>query len=320
MDIKNLLISIIMMAMLTSCGKKEETAEDDEATNTAKKITLSDFSGDSATYDNSSSSSRGGVVYRINSDSIFYDNNPNSSSSSSSCSFYTALSNAAFEAASDGTYSITVNDMSVIDCVSGPTSATQSLYMYGIVYVNSNGNAVDLTGKTGQYGCSGCYIKSASTKLYQYLSGTNSSGNTTEITAKIMISESDGTACNHNSSGSYTSDCQNYSFVTAKNGSETITQIHKHTYKSGLTRSSSGTYYTGANIDFKYNNWTGTMTYNSDNTSAAPTYSATNGTDNVSGTFSYSSSGSRSNAKENSSSLNSIIFEKMLKKFDKIKY
>ena len=96
-------------------------------------------------------------------------------------------------------------------------------------------------------------------------------------------------------------------------------EYHKHTYKSGLTRSSSGTYFTGANIDFKYNNWTGTMTYSSDNTSAAPTYSATNGTDNVSGTFSYSSSGSRSNARESSSSLNSIIFEKMLKTFDKIK-
>lgn len=314
MEIKNLIISIIMIAMLTSCGKKEETAEDDEATNTAKKITLSDFSGDSSTYDNSSSSSGGGVVYRINSDSKFYDNDPNSSSSSSSCSFDTALSNAVYEADSDGTYSIAVNDMSVTDCISGSTSATQSVYYYGIIYVNSNGNAVDLTGKTGEYGCSGCYMKSSGFKMYINVSGQGSSGNTVEITFKFMTSESDDTACNYNSSGSYTSDCQNNQFGTYKDGSTTLTLIHKHTYKSGLTRSSSGTYYTGANIDFKYNNWTGTMTYSSDNTSAAPTYSATNGTDNVSGTFSYSSSGSRSNAKENSSSLNSIIFEKYVKK------
>ncbi len=261
----------------------------------------------------------GGVVYRINSDSAFYDNNPNSSSGSNCSSFSSAYSNAKFEAVSDGTYSLAVNDTSVTDCISGSTSATQSMYMYGIIIIDSSGNNVDLTGKTMSSSCSGCSLKASASKMYLNYKGTGSSGNTVEITFKIMLSESDGTACNYDSSASYTSDCQNNAFGTGKDGSLNFTQYHKHTYKSGLTRSSSGTYFTGANIDFKYNNWTGTMTYSSDNTSAAPTYSATNGTDNVSGTFSYSSSGSRSNARESSSSLNSIIFEKMLKTFDKIK-
>jgi len=318
MELKNLFIGIVMVAILTSCAKKEETADDDETTNTAKNIAVSDFSVSSSTYDNSSSSSSG-VVYQINNDSKFYNNNPNSSSSSS-CAFFNALQTAVFEADSDSTYKMVINDMSISDCFgssSGITSSTGSYYLYGVLIYDSNGNNVNVNGKTLNNACStsGCYYKSRGAKMYSNLIGSSSSGDV-KLTLKQMYSESDGTACIATST-SLSSDCDDNYYNSTEVGSLSAVYIHKHTYKSGLIYSSSGTYYTGENINFKYNNWTGSMTYSSDNTSSAPTYSATNGTDNVSGTFTYSSS-SRSNFKVNSKSRNNILVQKILNSFKKI--
>ena len=55
----------------------------------------------------------------------------------------------------------------------------------------------------------------------------------------------------------------------------------------------------------KYNNWTGTMTYGN-NANSAPTYTATNGTDNVSGTFTYDTSNARMGNRSLNSRLGSI--------------
>ena len=126
---------------------------------------------------------------------------------------------------------------------------------------------------------------------------------------KQLVSQSDGTACNVNSSITFTSDCYEQSYDSLAWGTDSTIKLHKLIFKSGLDTSSSGTYFTGGTITFQYNNWNGTMTYSSDNTSAAPTYSATNGTDNVSGTYNPSSSSSRSKRDNN---LNTNLLDQQL--------
>ena len=300
---KYFLPMIILSLVLLSCGEKEETDDSTtNITNTAQSITNSDFSTTNySTYDNSSSSDSG-IVYQLNSDSSFYDNNPSSSSSSSSCAFFDAFSTATFEEDGVNTYKLAINDMSVADCFSfsyrvSTTSSKGSLLIYGVVVVDSSGNPIDITGKTFSNACSNCYIKSRAQAMYMSVSGTSSQGNF-EIISKQLTSQSDDTACNVNSSSTFTSDCYQQSYNSLAAADSTIA-IHKLIFKSGLDASSSGTYFTGGTITFQYNNWNGTMTYSSDNTSAAPTYSATNGTDNLSGTYNPSSSSSRSKRDNN---------------------
>ena len=310
---------IILSLVLLSCGKKEETGdEDDSTTNTAQSITNSDFSiTNYSTYDNSSSS-ESGVVYQLNSNSSFYDNEPSSSSSSSSCAFFDAFSTATFEEDGVNTYKLAINDMSVADCFSSSsgitiTSSKGSVFMYGVVVVDSSGNPIDITGKTFSNACSNCYLKSRAQAMYMSVSGTSSQGNI-ELISKQLTSQSDDTACNVNSSSTFTSDCYQQSYNSLAAADSTIA-IHKLIFKSGLDASSSGTYFTGGTITFQYNNWNGTMTYSSDNTSAAPTYSATNGTDNVSGTYNYSSSSSSSRSKRGNNLNTNLLDQQLINSF-----
>ena len=129
------------------------------------------------------------------------------------------------------------------------------------------------------------------------------------------MSESDNTACNTNSSLTYTSDCYKQSYNSLAVGTDSTIALHKLISKSGLDGSSSGTYFTGGTITFQYNNWNGTMTYSSDNTSAAPTYSATNGTDNVSGTYNYSSSSSSSRSKRDNNLNTNLLDQQLINSF-----
>ena len=312
---------IILSLVLLSCGEKEETDdEDDSTTNTAQSITNSDFSiTNYSTYDNSSSS-ESGVIYQINSDSSFYNNKPSSSSSSSSnCALFDAFSTATFEEDGVNTYKLAINDMSVAECFSmgsgiTKTSSKGSVYMYGVVIVDSSGNTVDITGKTLYNACSSnCYFKSKAQAMYMSVSGTSSQGNI-ELISKQLTSQSDDTACNMNSSSTFTSDCYQQSYNSLAAADSTIA-IHKLIFKSGLDASSSGTYFTGGTITFQYNNWNGTMTYSSDNTSAAPTYSATNGTDNVSGTYNYSSSSSSSRSKRGNNLNTNLLDQQLINSF-----
>ena len=318
---KYFLPMIILSLVLLSCGEKEETDDSNtNITNTAQSITNSDFSTTNySTYDNSSSSDSG-IVYQLNSDSSFYDNNPSSSSSSSSCAFFDAFSTATFEEDGVNTYKLAINDMSVADCFSSSsgvtiTSSKGSFYMYGVVIADSSGNAVDVTGKTLSNACtSSCYILSAAQAMYFEVSATSSQGDL-KLINKQLLSESDDTACNWNSSSTYTSDCYELSYNSTVVGTNSEIELHKLVFNSGLDGSSSGTYYTGGTITFQYNNWNGTMTYSSDNTSAAPTYSATNGTDNVSGTYNYSSSSSSSRSKRDNNLNTNLLDQQLINSF-----
>ena len=306
---------IILSLVLLSCGEKEETDDEgDRTTNTAQSITNSDFSITNYSTYNNSSSSDSGVVYQINDDSEFYDNQPSSSSSSTSCVFLDAFSTATFEEDGVNTYKLAINDMSIADCFGSSsgitiTSSKGSVYMYGVVIVDSSGNAIDVTGKTLSSACtSSCYFKSMAQAMYMSVSATTSQGDL-ELIIKQLMSESDNTACNTNSSLTFTSDCYKQSYNSLAEGTDSTIALHKLIFKSGLDGSSSGTYFTGGTITFQYNNWNGTMTYSSDNTSAAPTYSATNGTNSVSGTYNYSSSSSRSKRDNN---LNTNLLDQQL--------
>ena len=313
MKINKINILLISSVLIIGCSREQEKGNDDSSTNTAQSITNSDFSiTNYSTYDNSSSS-ESGVVYQLNSDSSFYDNEPSSSSSSSSCAFFDAFSTATLEEDGVNTYKLAINDMSIADCFGSSsgitiTSSKGSVYMYGVVIVDSSGNAIDVTGKTLSSACtSSCYFKSMAQAMYMSVSATSSQGDF-ELIIKQLTSESDDTACNWNSSSTYTSDCyQRYNSSAV--GTDSTIALHKHIFKSGLDASSSGTYFTGGTITFQYNNWNGTMTYSSDSTSAAPTYSATNGTNSVSGTYNYSSSSSRSKRDNN---LNTNLLDQQL--------
>ena len=311
---------IILSLALLSCGEKEETDDEgDSTTNTAQSITNSDFSiTNYSTYDNSSSS-ESGVVYQLNSNSSFYDNEPSSSSSSSSCAFFDAFSTATFEEDGVNTYKLAINDMSIADCFGSSsgitiTSSKGSVFMYGVVIVDSSGNAIDVTGKTFSNACSNCYLKSIAQAMYMSVSATSSQGNI-ELIIKQLESQSDDTACNMNSSSTFTSDCYEQSYNSSAVGTDSTIALHKLIFKSGLDASSSGTYFTGGTITFQYNNWNGTMTYSSDNTSAAPTYSATNGTDNVSGTYNYSSSSSSSRSKRGNNLNTNLLDQQLINSF-----
>ena len=64
------------------------------------------------------------------------------------------------------TYKLAINDMSIADCfcISSGITITYSkgiVFMYGVVIVDSSGNAIDVTGKTLSSACtSSCYLKS----------------------------------------------------------------------------------------------------------------------------------------------------------------
>ena len=150
--------------------------------------------------------------------------------------------------------------------------------------------------------------------MYMSVSGTSSQGNI-ELIMKQLVSQSDGTACNVNSSTTFTSDCYEQSYNSLAQVKDSTITLHKLIFKSGLDASSSGTYFTGGTITFQYNNWNGTMTYSSDNTSAAPTYSATNGTDNVSGTYNYSSSSSSSRSKRDNNLNTNLLDQQLINSF-----
>ena len=318
MKINKINILLISSVLIIGCSREQEKGNDDSSTNTAQSITNSDFSITNYSTYNNSSSSDSGVVYQINDDSSFYDNQPSSSPSSSSCAFMDAFSTVTFEEDSNNTYNNTyklaINDMSVEDCfgsISGITitSSKGSAYMYGVVIVDSSGNAIDVTGKTLSSACtSSCYFKSMAQAMYMSVSATTSQGDL-ELIIKQLTSESDDTACNWNSSSTYTSNCYQQSYNSSAVGTDSTIELHKLIFKSGLDGSSSGTYFTGGTITFQYNNWNGTMTYSSDSTSAAPTYSATNGTNSVSGTYNYSSSSSRSKRDNN---LNTNLLDQQL--------
>ncbi len=313
MKINKINILLISSVLIIGCSREPEKGNDDSSTNTAQSITNSDFSITNYSTYNNSSSSDSGVVYQINDDSGFYDNQPSSSSSSTSCVFLDALSTVTFEEDSNNTYKLAINDMSIEDCFGSIsditiTSSKGSFYMYGVVIVDSSGNAIDVTGKTFSNACSNCYLKSKAQAMYMSVSGTSSQGNI-ELISKQLISQSDGTACNWNSSSTYTSDCYQQSYNSSAVGTDSTIALHKLIFKSGLDGSSSGTYFTGGTITFQYNNWNGTMTYSSNSTSAAPTYSATDGTNSVSGTYNYSSSSSRSKRDNN---LNTNLLDQQL--------
>ena len=314
MKINTINILLISTVLIFGCSREQEKGNDDRSTNTAQSITNSDFSITNYSTYNNSSSSESGVVYQINDDSSFYDNQPSSSSSSISCVFLDAFSTVTFEEDSNNTYKLAINDMSIADCfgsISGITitSSKGSFYMYGVVMVDRWGYTIDITGKTLSNACTSyCYFKSMAQAIYMSFSATSSQGNF-ELIIKQLTSESDDTACNWNSSSTYTSDCYQQSYNSSAVGTDSTIELHKLIFKSGLDGSSSGTYFTGGTITFQYNNWNGTMTYSSDNTSAAPTYSATNGTNSVSGTYNYSSSSSRSKRDNN---LNTNLLDQQL--------
>ena len=183
MKINKINILLISSVLIIGCSREQEKGNDDSSTNTAQSITNSDFSITNYSTYNNSSSSESGVVYQINDDSSFYDNQPSSSSISSSCAFFDAYSTVTFEADSYNTYKLAINDMSVEDCfdsISGITitSSKGSVYMYGVVIVDSSGNAIDVTGKTLSSACtSSCYFKSMAQAMYMSVSATSSQGN-----------------------------------------------------------------------------------------------------------------------------------------------
>jgi hypothetical protein len=180
--------------------------------------------------------------------------------------------------------------------------------------VDSSENAVDVTGKTLSNACTSCYIQSSAQAMYLEISGTSSQGDF-KLINKQLTSESDDTACNVNSSSTYTGDCYELSYNSTVLGTNSEIELHKLIFNSGLDGSSSGTYYTGGTITFQYNNWNGTMTYSSDSTSAEPTYSATNGTDNVSGTYNYSSSSSSSRSKRDNNLSTNLLGQQIISSF-----
>ena len=296
---------LILCGLFFGCMKKEDstTEESSSSTNTAQSISNTDFQITNYTIlDNSSTD---GVIYEINNDNTFYDNDPNTSSSLS-CSFFDQIDNAVFEADDNNTFKASVNDMSVSDCYSAYdlTSAIGSFHISKLAVVDLNGNQVSLEGlKYSQI----TSFQSISVKMsiYYYLEGSYQNVNL-KIEQKSLLSQADGiSGCSRNSSLDLTNDCYDQLYNSTKYIGPRKVSLDKLVGKSGLEGSINGIYHTNGTIEFRYNNWTGTMTYGS-NPSSAPTYTATNGTDNVSGTFTYDTSNARMGNRIVNSRLESI--------------
>ena len=296
---------LIVCGLFFGCMKKEDstTEESSSSTNTAKSISNTDFQiTNYTTLDNSSTD---GVIYSINNDSIYFDNDPYPSSTS--CNYLDAIGNAVFEADDNNSFKASVNDMSVSDCYPTfeLTSSVGSFYMSDVTAVDQSGNTVSLAGLNysqlaAYFG--NTYVTSAKMNMHLDIEGTYQNVSL-KITTKSLLSQADGNSpCTWNNSLDISSDCYDQLYRSTKYIGPRVLRLEKKIAKSGLEGSTTGTYYTNGIVEFQYNNWTGTMTYR-DNASSAPTYTATNGTDNVSGTFTYDTS----NARMGNRSINSIL-------------
>lgn len=199
-----------------------------------------------------------------------------------------------FTKSTNSTYTLSVNDTDVKDCYqySGVTTnvATASLVEDHVIAIDNAGNPVDLS--TMSYNlAANIHILQGTTKVRMYISitGTGSAAGRTAEMESIGATHAT-TGFNDFCTNEGADNCRDEEVLHYQDNFSTLPDydyIDKSVIDThGLGIVHGAPYYSGGTMTFTLNNWNGIMTYNADAYSA-PTYTATDGTNNVSGGYSY---------------------------------
>ncbi|MDH5559423.1 MAG: hypothetical protein OEY59_01050 [Deltaproteobacteria bacterium] len=311
------LIVILFCAMILALGAcdKNEGAQQEEPLNSAALITLSDFAVTPTPVDKYSLSTR------VNLNSQFYNDLPLIDISTDAttdalldCPAIQAILNTPFESDGNGAYRLSIPDASLADCIDLSSyeqfdmtidiQANVSYLFEDIRLQDKNGNPVSLEGKTVPETLSDRVMSykfrsnfSSSTSISANIMGIDYTSDSVS-TGKWMTSDAE-TSCVLDDQYRFES-CQEQftSYLDmeetidgVKQPRETYSDLEILSYNTGLETSLDGIYFTNGQIDFEIQNWSGTMTYDG-TPDTAPTYSATDGTTTVCGTYGLFNQGS----------------------------
>ena len=198
-----------------------------------------------------------------------------------------------FTKSTNSTYTLSINDTDVKDCYqySGVTTndATISLFADHVIANDSAGNPVDLS--TMSYNLANTvYIIQYTMKVRMHISitgtGTGRTAEMESIEATHATTGFNDFCTNEGADNCREEEVLHYqdNFSTLPPDYDYIDKTVIDTHGLGIVRGAP--YYSGGTMSFALNNWSGIMTYNADAYSA-PTYTATDGTNNVSGGYSY---------------------------------
>lgn len=192
---------------------------------------------------------------------------------------------------SGNTFRILIGDISVTNCFKflgfDLESVYFSFYYDNLILVDKSGNEVNVEGKRLNE-LFGVRITQGNVRFQMHMSGELVvNNNSIKFSGESISSE--------NSTGQFNDPCFYHAVLTDCTLKETyhyhypddlflnfdeVLVLNAHDLKI----TDGGPYYIDGNITFTLNDWNGTMTYSSDATSP-PDYEATNGVDNISGTY-----------------------------------
>ena len=217
--------------------------------------------------------------------------NENPAPTSSEACLSAKLDSTLFTKSTGTTYTLSVNDTDISSCyqyANATTNGTISLLAEHATAIDNMGNPVDLSTLSFNL-ANNVYVNQYTMKIRIHLTvtGTGSaSGRTVDlevIQGTHAITGFNDICTNENASNCRFEEVVRYS----DNFSTSPAYIDKTVIDThGLGIVHGAPYYSNGTMTFALNNWTGTMTYNA-NSSVAPAYIATNGTNNLSGGYTY---------------------------------
>lgn len=302
--------TISLLLILTGCGIDPEDSSDDNTTiiNNDPKVTLNTLDNSSSdnndvnTFDVDASEvtindfivasatlTKEEFLEKLNSEDSFilYESESAISSAQDECIENTlASSTATFQQDEDNTYYINLKNIDVTSCFKSNENITTyivSFYTNKLLAKNTNGDFVDLTGKTMSQIDELDTVQKRAISKFKLIVETNGENFTINSYDAIIGSDGFDSVCEFKSPlvCTYRS-ADNIEFTNPELipfNTSTIIQMN------ASVLSEKDTYFNSGHADFQINDWVGTMTYTDSNTT--PTFTASDGNESVSGTFSY---------------------------------
>jgi len=264
-------------------------------------ITISDFEVTPTEVDSLS------IEALINAESSFLDNKASESSSNDSCLNEKTFNSATFEESDNDFYELIGTDIDVLSCYPSTSSENSILgsiteqsfkfsFINKIKFLDSNNNPVNLQGLTlSEISQFNNYKKYSFLKLYLVseskglVLGQNFSLKQEEIVMKSNASNWQE-PCFFDPEIGIIDDCadREVSRATSVTSNGSLEEINLTILTANnLKTSDSGTYFTGGNFSFVLNNWSGIMTYDQSDSEVAPSYTVTNGFQEINGIFNF---------------------------------
>lgn len=275
---------LVLGLILSGCGDSDDGHQATSQT-PASKLTESDF--DLIGTELSSSS----LIDMINSEESFMSENNNDTTSNEMACVTQKIGSYTFKREIDNTFTLNIPSVDLRGCynITGLTvhKYLYSIYLTKIMVQDEFGNPVDLEGL-------------GFTDVDNYTLVQGLSRGYFELDYEILILDEEVVAVKYTSMSALNS-AENWNEPCAVTPvfSNCVQRLASHTQQSNdieyifalaLTANNlgiepGGTYYTNGTMDFEINNWSGVMTYGADS-SVAPTYVATDGIEEITGTYS----------------------------------